>query len=124
MELWQILLIVFSALVLVLIIILLVLHIRKSNKIKASNLKVKEQVRASADALADKFGGNDNIVKISSSGSRVTVLLKEKDKIDKAGIEKEFSNVMYMGDKVVFVIGTESAEFSKLLQNRLNTTEK
>lgn len=92
----------------------------KSAKIRKSDEQADEKVEESAGNLSTCFGGNDNIVSISQQGSRVTVLLKNPGIIDKECINRELSSVMYMGNKVVFVIGSKSEEFSKLLKENID----
>lgn len=90
------------------------------SKIRKSDEEANERVEQSAGNLSTCFGGNDNIVSISQQGSRVTVLLKNPELIDKEAISKELSSVMYMGSKVVFVIGSKSEEFSRLLKENID----
>jgi phosphotransferase system IIB component len=115
MDTWIIVTIAVSAAVFVVLLILLCLYLRKKARIRKADEEVKAKVSASASVLSGKFGGNDNIRSISASGSRVTVIVIDPLKVDKAGISQSLDNVMYMGNKVVFVIGTESQEFEKLL---------
>ena len=51
-------------------------------------------------------------------GSRVTVLIKDIEKVNKEEIQKQFDSVMFMGNKIVFVIGSMSEEFSALLKEK------
>ncbi len=80
-------------------------------------------MKTSANALSLCFGGNDNIRQISAKGSRVTVRVLDPTKVDRKGIATIIDNAMYMGDKVVFVIGTESQEFTRLLEENVSKTE-
>lgn len=119
--LWAlILIIVVAAVVLFLLVFFLVRHIVHKNKIKASEKEVEEKVKTSASSLAPCFGGNDNIKEITQRGSRVTVLVNDPEKVDKEKINATLSSVMYMGNKVVFVIGSKSEEFKKLLEENVD----
>lgn len=111
--------VVVGILVVALIVFLVVRAVRLS-KIRKSDEEANERVEQSAGNLSTCFGGNDNIVSISQQGSRVTVLLKNPELIDKEAIDKELSSVMYMGSKVVFVIGSKSEEFSRLLKENID----
>jgi hypothetical protein len=53
------------------------------------------------------------------------VLLWDPSKVDKAGIQAVISNAMFMGNKVVFVIGSDSKKFQELLSAKTGSeTEK
>ncbi len=99
--------------------VILYLHFRKKKMIKEAEEKINEKVEQSAGKLSTCFGGNDNIVSITQKGSRVTVLLKDISLADKEEINKELSSVMFMNNKVVFVIGSMSEEFSRLLEENI-----
>ena len=123
MEWYIILIIVLAAILVVGAAVFIILKINKNNKIKKSEEEVNQKVEESASHLALCFGGNDNIVEITQTGSRVTVLLEDPSKVNKEEIAKELSSVMYMGKKVVFVIGSKSEDFSRLLQENINKTK-
>ena len=123
MEWYFIFLIVAGSLVLGCLLLVLILKIRRNQKIKESEAAVNEKVESTASHLSTCFGGNDNIVEIKQSGSRVNVTLKDPSKVDKTAIDKELNSVMYMGNKVVFVIGSKSEDFSRLLQENIEKTK-
>ncbi len=114
-----IILIVIIAVIAVILVILSIYLIHKK-KIADSNRKADEIVQSSAIKVSDKFGGRDNIVQISSKGSRVTVLVKDPTIVDKESISSILEQVMFMGDKVVFVIGSKSEYFKELLEENVD----
>ena len=112
---WQIALIAVGGALLVGLLINLLLVIRKKRKVKASDKQAEIKMTNSANAISDKFGGYSNIVSITQRGSRVTVSVVNPDLVLKKDIVTIMDNVMFMGNKVVFVIGSHSEEFQKLL---------
>ena len=98
--------------------------VRQDKKRKQSEIAVNQKVEESADKLSGCFGGKDNILSISQKGSRVSVSVKDIQLVDHDEINKELSSVMFMNNKVVFVIGSKSEEFSKLLQANIDKVEK
>lgn len=111
---------VVAGITVVALIVFFVIKTIRLSKIRKSDEEANERVEQSAGNLSTCFGGNDNIVSISQQGSRVTVLLKNPELIDKEAISKELSSVMYTGSKVVFVIGSKSEEFSRLLKENID----
>jgi phosphotransferase system IIB component len=124
MQTWLIAVIAAAAVLLLLVIILVVLKINKNHRIKASEVAVNEKVKETASTLSTSFGGNENIQEITTRGSRVTVMVKDPAKVDKETIGKNLDSVMYMGNKVVFIIGEKSEEFQKLLSQNINRQTK
>lgn len=107
----------------VIIITVLVIYLVKQNKKKKkqnAEKKIDSEIKEVASSLKDKFGGKDNILEISSKGSRVTVLLKDISLINKDEINKTFDNVMFMSNKVVFLIGSDSEKFKQLLEDNIS----
>lgn len=108
------------------IVILTIVLVRyfKKRKIKESDEKVKTEVKDKASSLASKLGDNSNIEKIENNGSRVTVYIKDMDKVDKDAINSVIDNVMYMNNKIIFLIGSHSEEFKTLLEENIDKTIK
>ncbi len=120
MEPWMIYTIVaVSAVIVVLVLLFVILKIRKNIRIKESNKKADEKIEESASHLSLLFGGKDNIKGISSKGSRVSVEVVDPTKLEKDAITKELDSVMFMGNKIVFIIGSKSEEFEKLLNENV-----
>lgn len=119
----------YVTLVVVIVVILIALFLivrillRKAKKKKAEE-HVDRTITSSTSQLADKFGGKANIEKIQTSMSRVTVIVKDPTIIDKDGIDSILPGSMYMGNKIVFVIGSDSEKFKKLLEENVDKIEK
>lgn len=120
MELYQIILICVAVIIVIVGVIIAIFIIRKNKKIKESNLAADKKVEQSASHLSTCFGGSKNIVSISQKGSRVTLIVNDISLVDKETISKELPQVMYMNNKIVFVIGSMSEEFSKLLKDNID----
>lgn len=124
MEIWMYILIAVAVVLVIGLVVFLVLKANKKKKIEAAEKEVQEKISSSTSELADKFGGNDNILEITKSGSRVTVLVKDPLKIEKEAIKETIDNVMFMGSKVVFVIGSDSEIFKNLLESKVEESKK
>lgn len=122
MEPYIIIIIVVACLLVLALVAFFIISYNKKKKIAESEAEVNEKVEQSASRLALCFGGNDNISKITTAGSRVTVMVNDPSKINKDDINKELDNVMFMGNKIVFVIGSKSEDFSNLLKENTDKT--
>ena len=85
--------------------------------------KIEEKVKTSAKELSDKFGGRENIVEIVQKGSRVIVTVKDPVAVDKDEISRSLDSVMFMSNKIVFVIGTKSEQFKALLEENVGKSK-
>lgn len=121
MELWQIILIIVSAVVVIATIIVVTLKLNKNKRINESEKKIKETIDESTTKLADCFGGKENIDSIDQIGSRVSVKVKDPLIVNKEAINKELPNVMYMGNKIIFVIGSDSIDFKSKLDEKISS---
>lgn len=105
-------------------IILIVLHNKKKRKqynkeVEKADIKFKEDT----GKLANYLGGIDNVVGINLTGSRVSIQIKDITAIDKNKIDELFQPVVYMSNKITFVIGSKSNEFEQLLKDKLKAKE-
>ncbi len=116
MEPWLIAVIAVCAAVVVAVVVLVAAWALRRGKIKKSNAEADQVVNEKAKEVSDSFGGKDNITSIRSSGSRVTVTVENPDIVNRDEINASLENVMYMGNKIVFVIGSKSETFKELLE--------
>lgn len=105
-------------------IILIVLHNKKKRKqynkeVEKADIKFKE----GTGELANYLGGIDNVVGINQTGSRVSIQIKDIAAINKNKIDELFQPVVYMSNKITFVIGSKSNEFEQLLKDKLKAKE-
>lgn len=123
MEAWQIaLIVVFSILGALLLGTAIFFVVDKMRK-RHEDQKIEEKVKASAKELSDKFGGRENIVEIVQKGSRVIVTVKDPVAVDKDEISRSLDSVMFMSNKIVFVIGTKSEQFKALLEENVGKSK-
>lgn len=117
-----ILLSILIPLCLIIIAVLTIYFIKQNKKKKKENTekKIDNEIKEVTSSLKDKFGGKDNIIEISSKGSRVTVIVKDISLINKEEINKTFDNVMFMSNKIVFLIGSDSEKFKQLLEDNVS----
>ena len=124
MKPWMYALIVVLAVLVVLAVVLIVLKVVKNKRIKESERKADAKIEESASHLSLLFGGKENIKQISSRGSRVSLEVVDTSKIEKEAITKELDSVMFMGNKIVFIIGSKSEEFERLLSENIDNQSK
>ncbi len=124
MKVWMYVLIALAVCLVVGALIGVILAINKKKRIKESEKKVEEKIQTSASHLSTLFGGKDNILEITSRGSRVSVTLKDMNIVDKDAIMKELDSCMFMGNRIVFIIGSKSADFEKLLSENIEKQSK
>lgn len=123
MEAWQIaLIVVFSILGALLLGTAIFFVVDKMRK-RHEDQKIEEKVKTSAKELSDKFGGRENIVEIVQKGSRVIVTVKDPVSVDKDEISRSLDSVMFMSNKIVFVIGTKSEQFKALLEENVGKSK-
>ena len=123
MESWQIaLIVVFSILGALLLGTAIFFVVDKMRK-RHEDQKIEEKVKTSAKELSDKFGGRENIVEIVQKGSRVIVTVKDPVAVDKDEISRSLDSVMFMSNKIVFVIGTKSEQFKALLEENVGKSK-
>lgn len=123
MEPYQIaLIVIFSILGALILGTALYLAIRHFQR-KKQDEEVEEKVKTSAKEISDKFGGRENIVEITQRGSRVIVAVKDPLRVDKDEIAATLDSVMFMDKKIVFVIGTKSEQFKKLLEENVGKSK-
>ncbi len=91
----------------------------KKHKIKKSEQKVTQQINDSTTGLILALGGKDNIKTVEVMGSRVRVLLNDYEKINREEVLKLHDSVLFMNDKVTFVVGSLSQEFAAKLNEHL-----
>ncbi len=102
------------------VVVFIIVKIAKNKKIQESEEQANRVVAETASALASCFGGNENIKGITQRGSRVTIEVNDPLAVNKEEIDSHFQGAMYMGNKVVLVVGSKSEEFSKLLQENVD----
>lgn len=117
-NIWWISLIII-AVVLVLAIIGIVFIIRKKRE-KKSEKDLDSKIEETTNSLSLAFGGRVNILSIDQKGSRVSLKIKDISKVDKEKIDSLFSPVMYMSDKITFVIGERSQLFEEMLKKKID----
>ncbi len=120
MEPWLIAVIVAVCVVVVAAaVVLIVLKVNRNRKIRQSEIEADQAVETKAKEVSDSFGGKENIVSITQSGSRVTVIVENPDIVEREEINNSLENVMFMGKKIVFVIGSRSETFKDLLEENI-----
>ncbi len=100
-------------------VVLIVLKVNRNRKIRQSEIEADQAVETKAKEVSDSFGGKENIISITQSGSRVTVIVENPDIVEREEINNSLENVMFMGKKIVFVIGSRSETFKDLLEENI-----
>ena len=105
-----------AAVLLAVAIFFILRNASKKKKIRLSNEQADKKVEDSAKTVSSAFGGKENILNISSQGSRVSITLKDISLADKEKINSQFQDARYRGNKIILVIGSKSEEFRKKLE--------
>lgn len=114
-----IILVIVGVIIIALALFFLIRHIIKKNKIKRSEEHVENKIDESTTIISTLFGGKENIIDVIKSGSRVSVVVKDISLVNKEKIDEQLSPVIYMNNKVSFVIGSLSSEFQKQLLEKI-----
>ena len=105
-----------AAVLLAVAIFFILRNASKKKKIRLSNEQADKKVEDSAKTVSSAFGGKENILNISSQGSRVSITLKDISLADKEKINSQYQDASYRGNKIILVIGSKSEEFRKKLE--------
>lgn len=109
LEIWQIALIIGGGVLLIIIVLLLVFLLRKKKKIPIDN---------SVWLLA--LGGQENIKEVTAIGSRLSLALVDKEKIDREQLKTlGVSSVLTMSNKVTLVIEGEAERIAESIKSSL-----
>lgn len=104
------------AVVVIIILTIIIIFLVKNRKPS----KPKKIVSvASADEWVEALGGNDNIVDVSSTGSRLSIKIKNRDLINRDALTKlGVTSIVLMSDKVTLVTNLDNQKIVEKLQNR------
>lgn len=110
---WILCVAVVVAIILTIVIIFLIKN-RKKAKPK------KEISSASPDEWVDALGGSDNIVEVSSAGSRLSIKIKNRDLINRDALTNlGVTSIVLMSDKVTLVTNLDNQKIEENLKNHL-----
>lgn len=99
-----------GSLLAVALVVCLVLFLNRGKK-KSPKIDNSEWVEA--------LGGNDNIVSITAVGSRLSLVLKDKENINRDKLkELGVSSVLVMSNKVTLVIEGQAENIAKALETK------
>ena len=100
-------------------VVVFIIAYNNSKKEKESEKEVSDKIESSTNELSSLFGNSDNVESINSSSSRVTITVKDTSKLDTKKIEEQFKDVLFTGNKVIFVVGEKAEDFSNQLKNKI-----
>lgn len=84
-------------------------------------LKKKKTVKVDDSLWIDNLGGKDNIESVSQVGSRINLVLKDKEIINKDNLkELGVKSVLVMSNKVTLVIENNAEDIAKAINDGLN----
>ena len=84
-------------------------------------LKKKKVVKVDNSLWIDNLGGKDNIESVSQVGSRINLVLKDKEIINKDNLkELGVKSVLVMSNKVTLVIENNAEDIAKAINDGLN----
>ena len=110
---WVFCIAVVVAIILTIVIIFLIKN-RKPVKPK------KEISTAAPDEWVDALGGADNIVEVSSAGSRLSIKIKDRDLLNRDALTNlGVTSIVLMSDKVTLVTNLDNQKIEENLKNHL-----
>lgn len=84
-------------------------------------LKKKKVVKVDNSLWIDNLGGKDNIESINQVGSRINLVLKDKEMINKDNLkELGVKSVLVMSNKVTLVIENNAEDIARAINEALN----
>ena len=110
---WILCIAVVVAIVLTIVIIFLIKN-RKPHKPK------KEISTAAPDEWVDALGGSDNILEVTSAGSRLSIKIKNGDLINRDALTGlGVTSIVLMSNKVTLVTNLDNTKIEENLKNHL-----
>lgn len=110
---WVLCVAVVVAIILTIVIIFLIKN-RKPSKPK------KEISTAAPDEWVIALGGSDNILEVSSAGSRLSIKIKNRDLLNRDALTGlGVTSIVLMSDKVTLVTNLDNAKIEENLKNHL-----
>lgn len=105
------------AVVVVIILTIAIIFLIKNRK----KAKPKKEISsASPDEWVDALGGSDNIVEVSSAGSRLSIKIKNRDLINRDALTNlGVTSIVLMSDKVTLVTNLDNQKIEENLKNHL-----
>ena len=89
--------VIFAVIILVTLVVFLMIYFKKKTKDNISNISSNEFINC--------LGGKDNILESSATRSRLTLKLKDVNKLDEENIKKfSVTSIIKMSNKVTLVV--------------------
>lgn len=84
-------------------------------------LKKKKVVKVDDSLWIDNLGGRENITSVTQVGSRINLVLKDKEIINKDNLkELGVKSVLVMSNKVTLVVENNAEDIAKAINEALN----
>ena len=84
-------------------------------------LKKRKTVKVDNSLWIDNLGGKDNIENVSQVGSRINLVLKDKEVINKDNLkELGVKSVLVMSNKVTLVVESNAEDIAKAINDGIN----
>ena len=101
---------VVSGLFLIAFIVVLIIFLKKKKVVKVDN-----------SLWIDNLGGRENIASVTQVGSRINLVLKDKELINKDNLkELGVKSVLVMSNKVTLVVENNAENIAKAINEALN----
>ena len=105
------------AIVVIILLTILIFFVIKNKRPKKPK---KEISTASPDEWVDALGGVENIVEVSSNGSRLSIKIKNRDLLNRDALTKlGVTSIVLMSDKVTLVTNLDNQKIEENLKNHL-----
>ena len=105
------------ALVVVIILTIVIIFLIKNRKPPKPK---KEISKAAPDEWVNALGGSDNILEVTSAGSRLSIKIKNRDLLDRDALTGlGVTSIVLMSDKVTLVTNLDNTKIEENLKNHL-----
>ena len=107
---WLVVLLIVVGVVIIAAIVLVIFFLKKKKVVKVDN-----------SLWIDNLGGKDNIESVMQVGSRINLVLKNKEIINKEKIkELGVKSILVMSNKVTLVVEANAEDIAKAINDGLN----
>lgn len=107
---WLIALFIVAGVLIIVTVVMVIIFLKKRKTVKVDN-----------SIWIDNLGGKDNIENVSQVGSRINLVLKDKEVINKDKLkELGVKSILVMSNKVTLVVESNAEDIAKAINDGIN----
>ena len=105
------------AVVVVILLTIVIIFLIKNRRVQKPK---KLESNAAPDEWVSALGGQDNIVEVTSNGSRLSVIIKNPELVDREALTNlGVNNIVMMSNKITLVTNLNNQQIEEKLTNHL-----